>query len=775
MSNNPPNDRRGQRPSPASLSLGQLGRDDEPLLLPIPPSSSIEDIIRLMREAGSPRIELLVPDGTAALQTIAGNQMLRNAAAQAKIQLTIFTADEKTAQAAGLARIDVMSIGGKVAAPRPGDTPRRPTGQHRAITPSQPPVTPRPAQPTGQQAQPQAPSQRSQSGATPSQQPARESTQQVRRQAPGSAAAPRGATPAAGMPAAADDQDFLSRLEAFDHSGAPAGQQAGPRRIQESDEGALLFDVPGDIGVPRPADNDAEWATFVQQPQRPAQPRKQPQPDVLADFPDPGPNAQRRGQRGSLFDQQQERPSMLSALFGFLPSRARRAQPAQAADTAVVDDENARMPRPERSVEETDARRRQARTMLIWPLIGAGFLLGALLLFMVLNGSWSQLLNRNSELVVEPPLSASDALTLTNQIVPLVREPVTAANSLNVQGVLISDTATVTRQASAAGKTLAPIGFASGTLLISNPSSQPITVPQGTLVLGGGQEYTIDTTVTVPPAVSDFSGTRNGQAEATVTAKVAGAQGNIPADTIELIQGYSGSQGPLRIRQAAPFEGGTDQEVAVVSPDDVNAILPDVLSQLYAQGVQKIQAQVNQLPGYALVASDSTPEISPTQELLRQIDPSSFEVFPPIGQVIAPEMNGTFTLKMSRRFEALASPVDQAIDEQLRRAIASLANAQGRNVQPSDVTITGWRRSDTGLAVDATITPRSGYASVPSEREQEIEAMLRGKSRAEAEQILQTLRDEGQIGNFSLPESWATVPENLDIVFQAPTGGQSNP
>ena len=87
-----------------------------------------------------------------------------------------------------------------------------------------------------------------------------------------------------------------------------------------------------------------------------------------------------------------------------------------------------------------------------------------------------------------------------------------------------------------------------------------------------------------------------------------------------------------------------------------------------------------------------------------------------IGQVVSPELNGVFKMSMRRQFEALASPIDQPIDEQLRRAIANLRNREGGAFTPDEVQITGWRRAEDGLHVDAVITPRAGYQSVPPGR-----------------------------------------------------------
>lgn len=755
MTSNPSNERRNRSSTGPVPSLSQLGREEEPLLLPIPPNSTIDDITRLVREAGANRIELLVPDGTTALQSIAGNEALREATKAAGVRVTLYTSDEKTTHAARFAKMDVVGIGGgSVAAPRPGNQPRRPTGQQRAVQPQVPPVTPRAPQP-----------------------PQGASTQAAAPQPP------RGQTPAQGgqrggasNTAPSEDAALLQRLDTWEQ--APQAQAPEPpARVRQSDEGALLYDVSGDIGVPRPADNDTEWNTFAQ-----AAGRRPVADDQAFDIVQEQPRRQRRTTAADDTAPRAPRPSLLGALFGFMPQRSVR-RPA-APDAAVEDDSGLRMSRPERTPEEAAARRRQSRSLTWLPLLAIAFLFiaGTGLFLWSQQGSGSlqnavsRLTGTTAPLNIEPPFNATEALTRTGLVVPLVTEPVSDPNSINVQGMLISAPVTVTLQGTVEKTAITPIGFARGTIAFSNRSSGPISVPAGTPVQIGGKQFTLDSDVTVPAAQSDFSGTRNGVAEVTVTATIPGAQGNVGADQDVFVPGFSGNQGPLFVRIVGAFQGGTDQEVPIVSPDDVNKLLPDALSQLYGQGVRAVQNRVQELPGFVLIASAETPEISPTRELLKQeVGLESLRVFPPIGQVATGDLNGKFTLQMSRRFEALASPTDQPIDAQIQRAAASLLRREGRDVQTAEVEIIGWRRGDEGLLVDVQVVPRTGYLRVPAEREREIEEQLRGKPRAEAEQYLADLKAQGQIGDFTLPQEWTTVPDDLDITFEPPVSPSSAP
>ncbi|HEY0734900.1 MAG TPA: baseplate J/gp47 family protein [Herpetosiphonaceae bacterium] len=714
MSNRPSNDRGGRRPGQRvepSLPLSQVGREEAPLLIPIQPSSTTEEICALVREAGAARVELLVPDGTRALQSIAGNEMLREAARAANVRVTLFTADEKTTDAARFAKLDVVSVGGTVSAPRPGDTARRPTGQRPAIQPSLPPIQPR----------------------TPS-------------------------TPQSNIsstPLNTSDADFLSQLEALDQNSFDE-----PPRIQQSNQGALMYDVPGDIGVPRPAQNDDEWqaafgeldSAILNAPEE--------------DEPLPPPPSRRRQQRPVVDPDRPARPSLLGAILGVLPQRNRRAVDT----TDMPEDDGFRMSRPERTPEEAAARRRQSRTLLLGPLLALLLFAGLILIVLGATGSFNprQILNlaglgSTPQVAIEPPLSSTDVVTFTDQIVPLVTTPITDPSSINVQGVLLSAPVEATLQGTAVQQSVVPIGFARGSVTFRNQTSQAVTIPAGTIVSAGGQEFVFDGDVTVPASQDTGQALVYGFAEGTLTARLPGAQGNIPPGTITQLPNLTSRQ--FSVTQGAAFTGGTDQEVTIVSPDDVNPLLPQALTQLYAQGIQSLQNQVQEQPNLTLYSN----AITPTEEFLKSLPPEEYTaVFPPIGQVTS---DGNFTVQVFRTFEALASPVDKPFDAELKRALTNKIRVERPDLANAAISITGWQRGEQGLIVNAVAVPSGGYQELPEATTQQIIEGIRGKSRAEAEEFLQQLQEEGQIRGFTLPDNWQTVPEDVGVSIAGAAGG----
>lgn len=712
MSNRPSNDRGGRRPSQRvepSLPLSQVGREEAPLLIPIQPSSTTEEICALVRDAGAARVELLVPDGTRALQSIAGNEMLREAARAANVRVTLFTADEKTTDAARFAKLDVVSVGGTVSAPRPGDTARRPTGQRPAIQPPLPPI--QPSTPAASQAN------------------------------------------VSSTPLNTSDADFLSQLEALDQTSFDE-----PPRVQQSNQGALMYDVPGDIGVPRPAHNDDEWqAAFGELD------------SAIINAPDedePLPPPRRRRQRPVVDPDRPPRPSLLGAIMGVLPQRNRRAVDA----SDMPEDEGLRMSRPERTPEEAAARRRQSRNLLLGPLLALALLVVGIVIVLSATDSlnFGALLNQAGlgsapTVAIEPPLSSTEAVTFTNQMVPLITTPITDPSSINVQGVLLSAPVEVTIQGTAAQQSVVPIGFAGGSVTFRNQTSQPVTIPGGTIVSAGGQEFVFDGDVTVPASQDTGQALVYGFAEGTLTARLPGAQGNIPPGTITQIPNLTSRQ--FSVSQGAAFTGGTDQEVTIVSPDDVTPLLPQALTQLYAQGVQNLQNQVQAQPNLTIYSQ----AITPTEEFLKSLSPEEYTaVFPPIGQVT---QDGSFSVQVFRTFEALASPVDRPIDQELKRAVTNKIRVERPDLANAEISITGWQRGDQGLIVNAVAVPSGGYQELPEATTQQIIEGIRGKSRAEAEEFLQQLQEEGQIRGFTLPDDWQTVPEDVGVSLPNAVGG----
>jgi hypothetical protein len=90
----------------------------ESALVPISSDDSIEAIANRIRGAGATHVQLLVPDGTAVLQSLGGFQRLRQKLAADQISLLLITSDEQTLNAARLNQIETVGVqGARVAMP----------------------------------------------------------------------------------------------------------------------------------------------------------------------------------------------------------------------------------------------------------------------------------------------------------------------------------------------------------------------------------------------------------------------------------------------------------------------------------------------------------------------------------------------------------------------------------------------------------------------------------------------------------------------------------
>ena len=119
----------------------------------------------------------------------------------------------------------------------------------------------------------------------------------------------------------------------------------------------------------------------------------------------------------------------------------------------------------------------------------------------------------------------------------------------------------------------------------------------------------------------------------------------------------------------------------------------------------------------------------------------------------------------------MAGPTDKPLDQELQRAAANLIRQQRPDLGQAAIQVLSWRRGDQGIEVDAIAAPPTGVREVPASVGQDIVAEIKGKSRAEAETYLAQLRTNGTIGDFQLPDDWATVPENVKVEFVAPATG----
>lgn len=698
MTDQPP--KQPQQSRTPTGSLQALVNESARVLIPISPTASIESIVEQVGSSGAREVELLVPNGTRALQTVAGSDRLRQAADGADIRVTLYTADEATIAAAQVARLDIIPVRGTVAAPpttaraatpRPAPrsdptTSRRPAGASDSARRSAPAPQP-----------PQSPKQLRASSATQRQ---------------------------AARPPQADDV-FLLGLEAWEQS-SPAAE---PGRLVQSDEGAVLWDTPGEVGVRRPANDDADWeAAFGAMAST-----------MSAEDPDSGasPTAFGSDAPAEFFD----------------PAEAPAATPPRRRGRALLTPRG-RSTRSDQVVDPdaaTPPARRLGRVLLV-PL-------GLLILVALIAGGWflfNQGFGRTTPtLQLVPPPTANTQQRFTNIVIPLGTQPVTDTAAIAVNARVLDAHVQVKVDGTAEVEVKTPIGLARGVITLRNTTTQPVEIPAGTAVTANGIEFRFDRTVIVDAATRTFNGETYGQADAFLTATTPGAQGNLPAGTITRLPGYEAA---LLVEQSA-LSGGSDQDVRIVRVEDVNRVLPAAMSRLYATGLQALQLRTADAGGYALAATT----ITPTMEALTSLQGVEYAVLPPIGHVTS---DGTFTLEARARFQAVAEPAgtNAGIAEQLTQAVKNrLVSTNG--VDPrSVVTLQSWTLRDQTLIAEAVVQPPGDAPRFPEGFLEQVQQDLRGMDRAAAEQYLEQLEADRRIAEApALDPLWQTIPPNLRV------------
>ncbi len=113
---------------------------DESVTIVLKPEDDADTILGKVRTAGAQQVNLVVPPGTRALQTLGGLTMLRKACDVTGVNVTIYSADIQTCDMAKVCRFDVVRL---PAEGQPHDVPSPAPEEPRIV------VSTRPPEPTG--------------------------------------------------------------------------------------------------------------------------------------------------------------------------------------------------------------------------------------------------------------------------------------------------------------------------------------------------------------------------------------------------------------------------------------------------------------------------------------------------------------------------------------------------------------------------------------------------------------------------------------------------
>ncbi|HEX5504576.1 MAG TPA: hypothetical protein VFW96_18300 [Thermomicrobiales bacterium] len=228
--------------------------------------------------------------------------------------------------------------------------------------------------------------------------------------------------------------------------------------------------------------------------------------------------------------------------------------------------------------------RRQRQGTLIGYTVVAALLVGVAAvagLYLMLASATVTLTPRTGTLTTAFDVVVGEIDPNSPQGQPTKERIVSPATRLNVP-------VTASAAVPATGFRLEPDGTAAGQVVLTNASTKPVAVPQGTNLAGtDGHTYVTQEGVTVP-AADPFNTGAFGAATVKVAAAVRGSGGNADAG---VVRGQLPS-GVFYNNRAAPIAGGTDRKIPVVAQADLAAAQAAAEDAARAKGQAALAAAV---------------------------------------------------------------------------------------------------------------------------------------------------------------------------------------
>lgn len=673
-------------------------------LVLVMPDETVESIAARVRQSGAARVQLLVPDGTAALQSGSGFARLRGSLG-GQIELQVISSDERTLSAARASQYEAIGVEGARVGP-----PALPTDGRTVVLPPLP-AAPAPLSP--EDAEFLAALERL---------PQHDPYSDLAREDPE-------------LFNGLDDlADLLNDPQPAPGQRRPAaGRSPTPRRTPETTAGAReRRPTSGRLPVAgRPVQRDDLDPDWDEEPAEAEPPRR------------------RGGRQASSDDPLAERPVRRGDLRSTTPARGRTGSRRTGRALALAD-------QPERA---------PARPLRwVMPLLVALVLFGLVFVWYL-----------SARATVQVLLATPVPVTFTNIVLPLSGATSEPSDSTAVQAVPVQGRVQLAVQGRGS-QVLTPAGLARGQVTLVNRLPQPIDLPANTEFVaknpqGQPASFLIDQPQQVPAAVTTRTATGEstayGQLSVAVTARSPGVASNVEADSMlwMVLNGQRVENSGNLVMSNTALTGGTDENVLVVTQDDVNRALTGIDTQLDAAALQQLAAPSDR-PGYVL-----------DTQTLHRADMQTVAISPTLGTQLDPQ-NPVFEVRVAARYDALATPSRRPLDNQLQTAVRNYF-AQGvtklcpAGRVPVDITVNGRRWAESRLEVDG----EGACMPDPSNVRAQVLSAVRGQDHGAAEQQLRALQQQGLIGDFALPPR-DTLPSYeflLDVLLTTPSTPTPSP
>lgn len=684
-------------------------------LIVISPRDSVETIIQKVRGAGAQSVELLVPDGTAALQALGGFARLRQSIERERIGLLVISSDERTLNAARLNQLDVVGVeGARVTLPAGADDggpyATRPLSADDLAAPTEAPISEPDAEFLN----------------------ALDEVSAQNRYADLSD----------------EDAEMFAALDDL----SDALQSSGPARRGAGDDslGAALDEWDAATNDARTAENwDAAFAEGG------------------------APRRRARAEDIELSDDDMRRQG------GARRTEARRARAADRATPILGSARRLRGARDERGLDleapEVTADRGGALRRVL-PLVALLLLIALGVAWYFSSRATVTITLPAANAAARSFLGESIPLTASAtgpDSAAVQAQPVQADAEFTAQGQVVSDTlspASTAKGIVTLVNTIAqPIQLPAGAELVgTNPQGQevrftldaPATVPPAvtsTSLTGTSTQY--------------------GTIDVGVTARSPGAASNVGENSLKQLiipgqQPLVSDSSNFLIRHQ-PIGGGADQPQRIVANADRDRVLGDALTGLYNAGVQALRAKLDE----AKMGIDPISVFPDPQALGRGENYDPVIVDPPVGQPVDPN-NPTFSVTVKAHFSALATPLDRPLAKQLETVgpqhFNQLTPPPCKPGEQPNMTITNPHWDGAALKIDATINCVAGQG-LPASTLGLVRDAVRGRTRADAEAQLQMLQEQGLIGGYTLPANRDSFPSLEPLLDIKVAGGAASP
>ncbi|MCG8351585.1 MAG: hypothetical protein MI924_27780 [Chloroflexales bacterium] len=665
---------------------------DEIALVLVLPDDTIDTIIQKIRDGGTTTVELLVPDGVAALQTPEELQALNRSITSEGIKLLLISSDEQTLAAARQSEVETVGVSG-ARVQLPPVLPSGNGGKDR---------------PVGRRTE-QAPSLASMND------------EEFLRSLDTLSAPPTSHN----APTMSGDADILAALDNLTETAERMPHRAAAE--EPYDDFASELDAWGDLSSGAATAETINMDTATGQADSPSaqstRPRIRPE-DI------------------ELTDEEKRRASRVTSA----PARPRResaaAHPAPVRRPASYDDED--------DEYEKSGGRLNRIVLIAIALIILLAIIGGVLMF---GNRATVSVQLPSSALQEQPFEAQtipllDASASSSEAATAVRATVITGN------VVYTATGQISRQTQAPADTargtviilsqnVQPIEFPAGTEFVAvNGAGQEV-------------RFFSENPIVLPPSTTARQGaqiiTTLGQAEVNVTARAPGSAANVAANTITQI--VVPGQSPINVNagnifiEHGPITGGTEKTVWVVTDEEVQRLLGEALTGLYNQANTVLADQSAALDNLTLESTT----ISPAAEDLSAGQGYEYTTSPPVGQAVD-ENNTTFTLVVQSRFSALATPPGErnALDAQLQSVVPLQLDQVGALSPGMAPAITNWRWDGERLTVGGLLRPAGN--NLDNATRNAIVDSIKGKSSQEARAALDNFVQQEVISSYTLPE-----------------------